>query len=686
VPIQEVQRKAGTFVGNGGTTTALDAATTASNTVVILVGHSNTITTPTGFTRTGPTSATGISVFHKLGKDQAGGESTYTFPAPGSSRIYSYLVLELEGVDPDYAVDVAPGSFPGGAANSLVSSTTAYDGLVIGAWGSTVAGSTVPTFSGHTGGFDEIDDHGATDATNAVGLSVAWRFTQTLATWSSTATASAGTVQSAMVALAATGSKRQPRVDFFWAFPAETAAYPASHSISPSSTGYRLWETSTGAPTIDSDGLRLQATSSIQNIQGRNLLTTSPRAGLERVRFRINSAGGDLELCTLKSLSGSQVDNAVLRYVAASGKLGLKLGSGAEVLSDQTVAVDGSQWVDVDLRVNGETTAFTADWRVNYGSGWVDQAQATLTATAVFGGYVPILGWVAASTGNVSYAYAAYSLVAAHYPLGDYAVVFLGPDSGASPTVLGTSTNFRRFTANTTIDGAYNAAAIMAAIDDWPPVFGASADGLAVVTADAAGIRIPLATYDAPANGASVRAMRAVVAFWAAAATAATIGVIGYDGSGTNTTLFTEADPNADTSSTPPWIIPMWWPQGNQTIWDQAKVDAAAIEIRSSDATPDIGVHALGAILLVRLGESVPVFGGGDPLRVEQVTDPDTGGIVQLHAYTPADQSATLVYELSGVEQTPVVVAAGSDPQVVVVGAPDLPTVSRIELQPDEPS
>jgi hypothetical protein len=264
----------------------------------------------------------------------------------------------------------------------------------------------------------------------------------------------------------ATDAKREPNIPYFWGFSDELSGYPASHSVSPS--GHRYWETQTGSPTIDTDGLRLQATTAAEQIGGAGMLPLAgPKAGLERLRLRFNTSlpGADLELAKLDGVAST----AVLRYVSASQKLGLKIGTGTEQLSDATVTAGA--WIDVEVRLVGTTTAWTGDWRVSYGAGWVDQTQAAFTASGALSAVTPYLGWSAASTGDVSVAYALYSVTPGHYPLGEYTVVFLGPDPAGTPAAWtgGNTANFRRFTANGTIDGSFNAANIRDAVDDWPP-------------------------------------------------------------------------------------------------------------------------------------------------------------------------------------------------------------------------
>jgi hypothetical protein len=475
--------------------------------------------------------------------------------------------------------------------------------------------------------------------------------------------------------LTAQGAKREPNIPWFWGFSEELSGYPASHAASP--TLNRYWETQTGSPTIDADGLRLQATSAAEQILSGAvpvLGSGQPKASVARVRLRFNTSlpAADLEVAGLTD----GTNTVKVRYRNASQKLGLQLNSGTEQLSDATVTAGA--WLDLEWRLIGTTTAFTCDWRIDYGSGWVAQTQASVTASFALTNWQAALGWSAASTGDVSVAYAVYSATPGHYPLGDYQVVFLRPDTAATPTVLGTASNFRRFTANGTIDGSYDGPAIMAALDDWPPTVGASADGLAVVTADASGIRIPMETYAAAGFDASIRNLWVVAPIWAAAATAATIGVSGYEGSAT-TVLYSEADPNADTSSTPPYLAKLWRPTNG---WTQAKLDAAEVRFVSNDATPDIGPHAVGMEVLVKVASSELLFGDAGAIpRIEQKYDPDTLGILQLKAYT-GDVGLEVEYEVNGVAQTPWSVPANSNPATLTLDAPDIVTVNWLTARP----
>lgn len=686
MPLSEtdiLQANQGSFEGTSGSAT-LPVGTTSGSVLLLAVGWGGTAATPAGFTRASESQSTGAPCV-LWWKTAAADETSWTITSPASAPISWYVEEWTPGVlDTVALVDAVPsGVQAGGSGTTATSDTTprstTYDGVAYALHAGYMSADTNPvTWSGHTGGFTEIAEVGASGAVKSLGMSVSRQFTQALGTFQSTATASASTTNwgAAVVVLTAAGAKKEPNIAFFWSFPDELIG---AAGLATGLTGSRYWDAQVGSPAITASGLQLSASAAAETITSQSISTTgiTIKAALVRVKLRFDSAlpGADVELARIGV--GASNGPAVLTYRTASQKLGLKIGTGTEQLSDATVAAD--TFYAVDLRLLGTTTAYTCDWQVDYGAGLVAQTQATFTANTGFADWTLQLGWPTAATATVTYAYALCSAIAGHHPLGEHTFAFLKVDPAGTPTVSGTSSSFRRFTSNGTIDGAFDAAAIRDALDEWPPVVGASADGLAVVTAHATDyIELPMQTYQAAPAG-SIRAVRPLLPMWAASATAATCKVNGWDGSA-SAALFLEQDPTADNSSDPAWICAMWRPTGG---WTQAKLDAAAIRFGSNDATPDIGPHAVGMEVAVQLTRQDPLFGElSASLRVEQRTDPLSAGIIALDAYTPAEQSATLRYELGGVEQNPVNVAAGSNPHTVTIDAADATVVTRIEFEP----
>jgi hypothetical protein len=263
--------------------------------------------------------------------------------------------------------------------------------------------------------------------------------------------------------------------------------------------------------------------------------------------------------------------------------------------------------------------------------------------------------------------------------MGDHRIYPLGPDPAGTPTISGTSTNFGVMTANGTI-GAWNAAAALAAIDDIPPTLGASADGIVAVAAHATDyVEVPMATLNVSGLG-SIRAVRPLIPLWAASATAATCRVNGWDGS-VSTVLLPEIDPNADTSSTPPWLAQMWNPVGG---WTQAKLNAAAIRFGSNDATPKIGFHAILLEVAVQTGDSLRVAevtgleGVTAAAAVDVVVDSVTGGPLAYTASAPPEFDAVVDYMIRGSPVTTTVPAGTTD--LEIVDAADATEVTSVSI------
>jgi hypothetical protein len=186
-------------------------------------------------------------------------------------------------------------------------------------------------------------------------------------------------------------------------------------------------------------------------------------------------------------------------------------------------------------------------------------------------------------------------------------------------------------------------------------------------------MEVPLETYDASGTG-SIRAARVVLPMWAGSATAATCRVTAWDGSA-SATLFAEADPEADNSTTSPaWICKMWKPTGG---WTQAKLDAATIRVGSNDATPDIMPHAVGMEVAIQAAQTQMLFGD----LADATSDPVTGGILKITTTTPPDKAADLTYEEGGTPTTVNVPPNTTD--TTIIDAPDAPAINYVKLEPD---
>jgi hypothetical protein len=670
----------GSFTGTPGTAT-LGSATTAGNTVLICTTiRGGTASTPAGFTEVATSSSPlGTVQPYAYIKATAGGETSWSL-ATVSSTICDWAVFELVGVDPDAPLDVNVTTGTATTSGTSVPTgttpaSTTYDGLKVAIYGAyDSASTTAPTLTAHTNGLVEQANISGTNGTAALRLSVAMEPVASLGAFSSAATSSithssTNPAAAAIFVLSAVGAKREANIAFFWAFKVGVGAAGLATGVA----GFRYVETMVGSPAITADGLQLASTSAAESVATAFVpLLGAPQLGsyVHQVRFRFDGSLPSVDTELMVTTGGT--NGFVLRYVAASQKLGFKISTGSEVVSDATVAADA--WYTVDTRVISTGSAQTGDWQVDYGAGPVVQAQASFA-----GGVTQAttrLGWANAITvPGVTFSHLLISNVAGHYPLGSFTFALLKVDPAATPTISGTTTNFGVMTANGTI-AAWNATNARDAVDDWPPVVGASADGAGPILTHATDyVEFPLETYDASGIG-SVRAARVVLPMWAATGLVATCRVNGWDGT-TSTALFAEADPEADATSTPAWICKMWRPAGG---WTQAKLDAAAVRVGSLDPNPDIMPHAVGMEVAVQVAAEAPVIGEAGGVEATEARDPVTGGMLGVTVDTPAGQGATLNWD-DGTPGSQVV--APSSTHTETFDAVDASTVTFVEVVSD---
>jgi hypothetical protein len=688
-----LQTASGGFTGTSGNAT-LGVGTTAGSTVVLVatIGSPANVAPPSGFTDRGGTPVTAVARPYVFTKSGVGaGETSYTL-APNASTPVAWTLLEVQGLDPDAPVDVSV--LQTGASSGTTVSTgttpqsTTYDGMALAVLAhGNASGTTAPTFSGHSAGYTEVAQQGQAGTSNAVAHSVATQFAQQLGTWSCSATSSltgaAGNVLvGSLLLLSAEGAKRAADVRDLWGMEWLTAA-----GLGTGNVGNRIFETVTGNPTIGNDPanartgsgyLELPATATIDNAQGiSQTIAVGTEGAIARVCFRFVGSlpTADVEVFSLLNAA------AVMRYRAASGKLSLQLSTSTEQLSDQAVTAD--QWIAVDVRVMDIGAEWAGDWTVTYdatpgaSSIPVPQTRALHTTATGLGSFIPVLGRTVAPSSApplIRYDDVVVSRIRGHHPLGDHRIYGIGPDPAGTLTISGTATNFQTFSANGTM-AAWNAATALAAIDEVPPTVGATADGIAQVTAATADyVSIPLETVQAAPDG-SIRAVKLYFCGWAASATAATVGFRAHDGT-TSHTLFAAADPAFDNSSTPAWVCKVVRTTGGGKIdWTQPKLDELAARMGfSDDATPDIGVHAVRGEVAKQMAQTQTLFG----TLATQALDPLSGGILGVTVTTPPDRAADLYYEVDGTPTT--VPIAADDTYTEMIGAPDEPTVNYLAL------
>jgi hypothetical protein len=700
VPIDIVQSNAGGFNATGTQTVTLGAGVAADSQVVICAfGYGGgSMNTPTGFVRAAPAAGPGSSqktyIFRRgplegLTAAESSWNVSETLAMPFAWRVY-----ELSGVDntadPLDALSTHTTATAATASTGTSGTTTAYDALVIGVLGARDAASgTGPTWSGWTNSFVEDGESAQAIAGGAssVGMAVAFKSLASIGTVESTATHSlsptTAPVGGVVAVLAAAGSKRAASIVAHTGFEFGTAAGLTTGLAA----GSVLFDAMAGSPAVVATNPRT----------GSYCLELSASAATEYLEWATETVGVKATLVVRVSVlfpgslppgdvivaqvgGGLPAGDTLLRFRAASSKLGVQVGTGTEQLSATTVAAD--TWYDLDLRaITSGSAAATIDWQLD----GVDQTQAVGAAAGGASWVGVFVGWTVAATATVRYDDLAVSDIGGNYPIGDIRVHLLKVDPAGTVAVSGSSSNFGVMTANGTI-GAWDATGARNAVDEVPPTIGAASDGAVAVTARATDyIEFPMETYDA-SGSASIRAVRVLLAIWAASGTAATCRVLGYDGTAA-TTLFAEADPNADNSTTTTaWIAKTFKPAGG---WTQAKLDALAVRYGSNDATPDNGPIVVYAEVVIQPAAAaervatVQLVEGRDDLQatVDARLDPVSGGAITYDATVPADGGDAVVdYLIDGTPSSATVTAGSVDTEVV--DAPDGTTVTQVGIRP----
>lgn len=691
-----VQQSSGSFVGTSGNATL--SATTAGNLVILILAQSGGLVTPAGFS-VAKTLAFGSLPAGFYYKATAGGETSFAI-APSSSQICNWVVYEVAGLDALDPLDMSTALLPAlgtGTGATLATGATpvagTYDGLVITLHACLDTTSTTPgTWSGHTGGLTELTEQGGADGVKSLGLSVAYATSLSLAAWQCTATKTAPVGQAGtagVVIFTAAGARRAADIACLTGFEFGTVLGLATGSVNNTD---RIFDSLAGTPAIVTTSprsgdycLELSSSAAAESVTWgeaapEQLGSISTQMPLRlSVYFPTSLPGADLEL--LKLTPATAADAVVLRYESSDSTLGLKLGTGTEVFSSQ--AVTANQWISIDLRVDGRTTAGKCDWRIDYldDETYVDQTQATATITAVVSGWTLRLGWASSSTATVRYDDVVVGLVGGHYPLGNMKILAVTPDPAGTLLVGGSSANFQTFSNNGTL-AAWDATVARDAIDERPPTIGATADGFAqIATATGDYVEIPMTTVNAANMGAAIRAVRMLACGWAASTTAATIGFRAYDGTTETQLIAGSGDKDFDNSTTNPlWSCKMVRGAG-RFDWTQAKLDALAFRVGfSNDASPACGIHAIYGEVAFRIGDLVEVISVDGGFYVHWRMDPDSSGVIQAIITTPVDRGAFYSVTVSG---TPIEVNVPPDTvHTEYIGATDISTVTEQTLIP----
>lgn len=691
-----IQRNSGSFVGTSGNAT-LPVATTAGNTVILVIGQSVGLVTPAGFTADDNNSLTTCKggIYRK---SNVGAESSWPI-APSSSAICCWVVYEISGLDLVNPLDTKQAGAMGSGTGATLSTgitpvSSTFDGLIIAMHAARDTTSpTPPTWSGHTGGLVEQVEVGGNDGSASLGLSVSEVYSLSIATWSSTATKTAPVGQGSLagvVVYSANGAKRAADVLCTTGFEFGTAAGLATGVAG--AAGGPIFDSLAGTPAIVSTSprngsycLELSSSAAAENVTWTRNVTlfgsTTQMCARMSFYFPTSLPGSDLVLFGLEPVSGQ---NVIFRYITASQKIGVKVGTGTEVVSDAVVAVN--EWISLDCRIDGRTTTHLCDWKLKYTNttNWVDQTQASMAgATIPVDGWTVRIGWTASSTGTVRYDDVVVSGVGGHFPLGDFMVLPVGVDPVGSLTLSGTSTNFNTFTSNGTL-AAWDATVAHNNIDELPPTLGASADGFCqVATGVSDFVEIPMDTIDAASLGTAIRGVRMVACGWAATTTTAIIQFRSWDGVAEGT-LSAFVDRQFDNTSTPGWVCAMVKATVRQD-WTQTKLDALAFRIGyTNDASPAIGIHAIYGEVALRVGELIEVGNAEEGLFTAHLrVDPDSSGVIAIIVESnDPTRGCTFSWDILEVTQTPIYVDPNTS-HTEVIGATDIATFTSYTMSPD---
>jgi hypothetical protein len=606
-PANILQFNSGTATGvtSAGTAVTLPAGVAATSTLLMGVQHRSSasgvgLNTPGSWFVDASAGAAQTSVYlFRQSVPTAGASSWLVGPGTGTSTL-AWWIAEVDGLDQEAAFDVAATSAadtdpqPSGTTGN----NSAVDCIAFAVFGSATTTEVAPTWSGYSNGFVELAQSatGASAGSTNVSVAGAYAFPATQGPVSGTALQSGSTgqlTQGLVVVYRAAIAKSYFPIVLASSFDFGTMAGQVSGGVSglrPADVSANATVTAAAAHT-GGYGLRLTAAGTIaqygwtypgaiQNGPNRGTCTLA-------MRIRVNSATGTVVIARiLEDNAGSEIN---LVYNASTNKLGTRFGtSGTVAYQGDTLPM--SNWAHVELRFRGLLHPSTrwCEWMI----GEVSQPEPTPAGASQGAGLVGLqFGFNVAQTCQVDYDDLRIGQLQGDYPLGEQAVIVLGVDGTATPTISGTTTNFQTFTANGTM-AAWNAATAVAAVDELPPTIGASADGVAQVAAAASDyMEFPMATYTLQPDEV-ISGVRVVVVGWAAGSpAAATIGVRGWDGT-TETVLMAVQNPAFTNSTTAPgWYAGMWETPGG---WTQTKLDAACVRLGfSTDASPAIGAHAI---------------------------------------------------------------------------------------------
>lgn len=649
-----IQENTGTTASGTSHVVSLPSGTTAGNTVMVFFS-ANLAPALAAFAVVKTSGTLTAEVYSEVGA----GETSWTFTTGGAVATAWYAV-ELSNIDAVEPLDASAAGGPSSLGNggTLSTGTTGLNaGLSTVEFAVFGGGHFAATsWAGYTNGFTEAADVSGTAST--YDLAVARSFTNgTTGTFESTATlttgAGAGSTYSMMLAFRAADSPVVAPLAAFagfdWGAHGGAAASGAASMFGGFSAPSGTWGTSyliqASSARNSAYGLRIVQSAASGYVRVGSLGTG--KSGCAGLNVRVVSATGTVVVASLVDSSGV-LPYAQVLYDSSATKFGVRVGStGTTSWASTTTATNTYVWID--LRIKGNTTTWTADWRLETGAGtYTDQAQASLSGQSPGSQsfYQIQLGHNASQTMTADFDDVCVSTYYIAYPLGPHECRLLTVDPAGTPTLSGTTTNFSVFTANTTL-GAWNATNARNAVDEVPVTISASSDGVTQTTTAATDyIEFPMSTYTCGPTE-FIDGVRMLAPLWSGTgAGAGDLAIRGWDGT-TETALATASQITPGSATTATSTVPAWrcgmWQSTNG--WTQAEMDAAAIRVGfSGDATPDMGVHAVYLEVAVGKTKTQPLFG---TLASAEV-DPTRLGAVSVAVTAPESGAASLYYEQSG--------------------------------------
>lgn len=697
--------------GSSSVVVSLPSGTTAGNTVIVILStFVGGMTLPTGFVNDGASSASSHGLLVARKSNVAAAETSWTFTLSTSTN-YTWYVMEVSELDVGEPLDAFISTTGTAQANGSTRSTgttsanAGLDVLVIGAWGA--ADASVPgggSWSNHTNGFEEVVDTSSTasGAVNNYSISVGRIFPGAVGPYESTATWTSVDGQAGSASYGLIVAYRSASSPILTPLTWQCGFEHGTHNgltttplgltaIVQGATGTIgtdiIVETASArAPSVY--GCRLIQSASTKYLSvGSSVYGTSKNTLVLGWNLQILSSSGTVVLAEISPNSGTILQ---VLYNSSTSKIGLRWGAGTPSWESGTTPTSTWRWIDI--RVTGvKTTTRHVDWRLETATDtYTDQTPpADLSGQAVGLEWSQVLfGGNTSQTVTQRLDDICISTFSGVYPMGPHTLRALTVDPAGTATLSGTAANFNVFTNNTTL-GAWNATNARNAIDELPPTISASSDGVCQITTAATEyMQFPMETYTCSSTEV-IASCRVISCLWGGTGTGTgTLGIRAFDGTTESTLQGTVTSYDADSLTTPgatvpPWSAYMWNPQGG---WTQSKLDAAAIRIGfSTDATPDMGIHAVYLEVAIRqanLVRQLEVVDGSDTFNVHLNMNPMSGATASYVVTVPTGRSAVFSYTHLGTPNN-VTVLDSESPRTITIQADSYGDVSELALVPN---